>query len=163
MVIGDPVCTAFQQAKYVLMIFIGDIERYGYAFHDASSVIARQETTAEIAVFRDYSINRDGADTGEFTAGGLAHTRNLVIVDEGKKMVSSGRSVASSFGISQIAPEHAVTPTRPLSSGSLQRRECPDVEQAEAARRALVHLLPVQQSAPWEPMRSTRSLQGQPL
>jgi hypothetical protein len=87
MVIGDPVCTAFQEAKYVLMIFIRDIERYGYAFHDASSVIARQETTTEIAVFRDYSINRDGTDTGEFTAGGLAHTRNPVIVDEGKTMV----------------------------------------------------------------------------
>jgi hypothetical protein len=76
MVIGDPVCTAFQQAKYVLMIFIRDIERYGYAFHDASSVIARQGTTAEIAVFRDYSINRDGTDTGEFTAGGLAHPQS---------------------------------------------------------------------------------------
>jgi hypothetical protein len=89
MVVGDPVCTAFQQAKYVFMIFIRNIERYGYAFHDASSVIARQETTPEIAVFRDYSINRDGTDTAEFTVGGLAHTRNPVIVDEGKTMVSA--------------------------------------------------------------------------
>jgi hypothetical protein len=71
MVIGDPVCTAFQQAKYVLMIFIRDIERYGYAFHDASSVIARQQTTAEIAVFRDCSINHDGTDIADVYLGGL--------------------------------------------------------------------------------------------
>jgi hypothetical protein len=31
-----------------------------------------------------YSINPDGTGTADFTAGGLSHTRNLVIVNEGK-------------------------------------------------------------------------------
>jgi hypothetical protein len=85
MVIGDPLCTAFQQAKYVLMILIRGIERYGYAFHDASSVIARQETRADIAVFP--GLFDQSRQNGEFTAGELAYTRNLVNVDEGKTMV----------------------------------------------------------------------------
>jgi hypothetical protein len=51
-------------------------------------------------------------------------------------------------GSSLIAPEQAAIPTQAVSSGSSQRREGLDVEEAEAARPALARLLPAQQSAP---------------
>jgi hypothetical protein len=41
-----------------------------------------------------------------------------------------------------------------ISSGSSQRRECPDVDGAEAPLPGLVHLLREQQPARGEPMRS---------
>jgi hypothetical protein len=40
MVIGNPVCTALKHFHHILMVFIRNIERYSYAFHDNLSVLA---------------------------------------------------------------------------------------------------------------------------
>jgi hypothetical protein len=52
---------------------------------------------------------------------------------------------------------------RRISLGSSQRQECFGVEEGKAASPALVHLLPVQQSAPAEPMRSGPLVTGRQL
>ena len=57
---------------------------------------------------------------------------------------------------------HLGAPARRINSGSSQRRECPDVEEAEASP-ALVHLLPVQQLPPGGSMRSGQLFPGRQL